>query len=146
MSRRVPAPAATYEQELLTAARNVARLQAKRRRYRRLLRELDAELRHERKMLKAIAGRNDERRPDVAPSRLTHGATGYVAEPRDVVTVKTRIDHLPAPDALGLDDWTLDDERAERAALADLAERFPNTTPDERRAMLRNPIPTAGVK
>ena len=82
MSRRVPAPAATYEQELLTAARNVARLQAKRRRYRRLLRELDAELRHERKMLKAIAGRNDERRPDVAPSRLTHGATGYVAEPR----------------------------------------------------------------
>jgi len=140
MSRRPGPPAATYEQELLTAARTVARLQAKRRRYRRLLREIDAELRHERKMLKAIASRNEpERRPDVAPSRLFHGASGYVAEP---VAKRAPLDVEP----FDLGDWWLDDERAERAALADLAERFPNTTPDERRAMLRNPIPTAGVK
>jgi hypothetical protein len=73
------APKATYENTLLDAARTVARLQAKRRRYRKLLREIDAELRHARKMLRALANRNDDRRPDIAPSRLTNGATGYVA-------------------------------------------------------------------
>jgi multidrug resistance efflux pump len=71
-------PAATYEQELLTAARAVARLQAKRRSLRKRLKEVEAELRHEKKMLRAVANRNDAPRPDVMPSRLFNGATGYV--------------------------------------------------------------------
>lgn len=100
-------PVATYEQELLTAARNVARLQAKRRRYRKLLREIDADLRHERKMLKAIAGRNDERRPDIAPSRLTNGATGYVvvaATPRPVTDQALEPFDVNPLDPTGTDD------------------------------------------
>lgn len=70
-------PAATYEQALLTAARKVATLQAKRRRYRKLLKEIDADLRHEKKMLRALATRDDAPRPDVAPSRLFGGTVGY---------------------------------------------------------------------
>lgn len=71
------APAATYEQALLTAARKVATLQAKRRRYRKLLKEIDVDLRHEKKMLRALATRDDAPRPDVAPSRLFGGTVGY---------------------------------------------------------------------
>lgn len=72
-------PRATYEQELVNAARAVARLQARRRRLRKDLREVDAGLRHERKMLRALmTRRDDDRRPDVMPSRLFGGATGHV--------------------------------------------------------------------
>lgn len=70
-------PKATYETTLLDAARTVARLQAKRRRYRKLLRDIDAELKHARKMLRGLANRDDERRPDVMPSRLFNGAVGH---------------------------------------------------------------------
>ena len=101
-------PKPTYEQELLNAARTVARLQAKRRRLRRQLKETDAELRHERRILRALANRNDERRPDVAPSRFFAGATGHVAA--------TGTDGAAAPpeatrtrDASGLADLDLDE-------------------------------------
>jgi len=80
-SKRAPVARATYEQELLTAARAVARLQTKRRALRRQLKEVEALLRHERRMLRALANRNDERRPDVMPSRLFGGATGYAPTP-----------------------------------------------------------------
>ena len=77
MTKRTITPKASYETTLLDAARTVARLQAKRRRYRKLVREIDAELKHARKMLRGIANKNDERRPDIAPSRLFNGATGH---------------------------------------------------------------------
>jgi multidrug resistance efflux pump len=73
-----PIPKATYEQELLNAARAVARLQTQRRKLRRQLKKVEADLRHERKMLRAIANRNDERRPDVMPSRVFGDAVGLV--------------------------------------------------------------------
>jgi chromosome segregation ATPase len=74
---RIVAPQ-TYEQELLNAARAVARLQSQRRSLRRKLRQLEVELRHERKILRAIASRNDERRPDVMPSRVFGDGVGLV--------------------------------------------------------------------
>lgn len=74
--RIVAAP--TYEQELLNSARAVARLQAKRRSLRRKLKQVDADLRHEKKMLRGIANRNDERRPDVMPSRVFGDGVGLV--------------------------------------------------------------------
>jgi len=80
-TKRAPVARASYEQELLTAARAVARLQNKRRALKRQLKEVEGELRHERKMLRALANRNDERRPDVLPSRLFGGATGYAPTP-----------------------------------------------------------------
>lgn len=73
-----PIPKATYEQELLTAARKVARLQVRRRTLRKAIKQVDADLRHERKMLRALANRDEDRRPDIAPSRLFGGATGLV--------------------------------------------------------------------
>jgi hypothetical protein len=81
MNRPIPKP--TYENELLTAARAVARLQAKRRSLRRRLREVEAALRHERRMLRALATRDQAAPPDVAPSRLFGGATGIAAHASD---------------------------------------------------------------
>jgi hypothetical protein len=69
----------SYEQEMLNGARAVARLQAKRRTLRRKLREVEQELRHEKKMLRALINRKDAPRPDVMPSRLFNGATAYAA-------------------------------------------------------------------
>ena len=69
----------TYETELLAAARAVARLQAKRRTLKRQLKQVAAELRHEKKMLRALAEKVDERRPDVWPSRVFGGGVGLVA-------------------------------------------------------------------
>jgi len=70
----------TYEQELLNAARAVARLQTKRRKLRKELKRVSAELHHEQKMLRGIANRNDDRRPDVMPSRLFGDGAGHVAK------------------------------------------------------------------
>lgn len=67
----------TYEQELLNAARAVARLQTKRRKLRKELKRVAAELRHEQKMLRGIATRNDDRRPDVMPSRVFGDGVGH---------------------------------------------------------------------
>jgi len=68
----------TYEQELLTAARAVARLQARRRTLKKQLKQVAAELRHEQKMLKALASRDESRRPDVFPSRVFGDGVGLV--------------------------------------------------------------------
>ncbi len=70
----------TYEQEIMNAARAVARLQAQRRRLRKQLKQIGTELRHEQKILKAIASRNDERRPDVFPSRVFGDGVGLVVK------------------------------------------------------------------
>lgn len=64
----------TYEQELLTSARAVARLQHKRRKLKKELKQVAADLRHEQKMLRGLAQRTE---PDVAPCRLFGGATGF---------------------------------------------------------------------
>jgi len=65
--------AQTFEAELMRCARNVARIQARRRRLKRELKRLEQELRTERKNLKAIAAVKE---PDVVPSRLFGSKVG----------------------------------------------------------------------
>lgn len=60
--------------ELLATARAIARLQAKARRLRRELKQVAAELRHERKMLRGLVARMDT--PDIAPSRVFGAGVG----------------------------------------------------------------------
>lgn len=76
----------SYEVELLAAARAVARLQAKRRQLRKQLKQVAADLRHEQKILRAIASRNDDRRPDVLPSRIFGDGVGRVVGPVERAT------------------------------------------------------------
>lgn len=63
----------THEDELIARARELQRLQTKRRRLRRNLRAVEADIKHVRKMLKAIKAASEGRRPDAAPDRLFGG-------------------------------------------------------------------------
>jgi hypothetical protein len=67
----------SYETQLIAAARGLQRLATKRRALVKRLKALDAEIRHERKMLNALRHGSEASRPDVAPSRLHAGVTGY---------------------------------------------------------------------
>lgn len=69
----------TYEEDLITRARELQRLATRRRKLRRQLKAVDVEIRQARKALSAVRRASEGRRPDVAPSRLTGGATGYAA-------------------------------------------------------------------
>lgn len=63
---------------LITQAKLVQRLQTERRKLRRKLAAVEKELKTERKALKALqADYDSRRRPDIAPSRLHSGTTGY---------------------------------------------------------------------
>lgn len=62
------------EKELLATARKVASLMGKRRRLKKLLKEVDAELRHERKFLKGLATAT---RHQSIPSRAFGDGVGY---------------------------------------------------------------------
>jgi phage shock protein A len=66
----------TYEDELIGRARELQRLATKRRRLRAQLKQLDQEIRHTRKAINAIKQASEDRRPDIAPMRLTAGVTG----------------------------------------------------------------------
>jgi hypothetical protein len=65
----------TREDELIARARELQRLLTQRRKLRRQLRAVDADVRHVRKMLKALKAESEQRRPDAAPSRLHAGVT-----------------------------------------------------------------------
>ena len=65
----------SYEDDLIKRARNVQRLATKRRRLKRQLKQVDAEIKLERKHLNAIKMASEGRRPDAAPSRLHAGVT-----------------------------------------------------------------------
>jgi hypothetical protein len=69
--------AASYENDLIKRARELQRLATRRRALRRQLKAVDADIRHARKMLNAIKQASAGRRPDIAPSRLHAGVTGY---------------------------------------------------------------------
>lgn len=66
----------SHEAELLRCARNVARLQTQRRKLKRQLKKTDADLRLERKHLRALANMN-LREPDILPSRLFGPGVGH---------------------------------------------------------------------
>jgi hypothetical protein len=68
---------ATRDNELIRTARTVLRLQRQIAKYRRQIRKAQAELKHERKVLRGLAYAADNQQS--APSRLTAGATGYAA-------------------------------------------------------------------
>ena len=68
----------SYEQSIIDHARALQRHLTQRRKLRRQLKACEAAVKHERKMLKAVQASSEQRRPDVMPSRLTNGATGYV--------------------------------------------------------------------
>jgi hypothetical protein len=65
-------PRTSYESQLLAAARRVGRLEGRARRLRAEVKQTEAELRHERKMLRALAASTPdvERRPDAPPLRI----------------------------------------------------------------------------
>lgn len=66
------------ERELLATARKVAHLQQRKRKLRRELKKVDADLKHEKKMLKALIAKDDPApRPDVVPSRVFGDAVGF---------------------------------------------------------------------
>jgi phage shock protein A len=69
--------ATAYEDDLINRARELQRLATKRRKLRRQLKAVDVEIRHARKALNAIKQASAGRRPDVAPSRLHGGVTGF---------------------------------------------------------------------
>lgn len=75
---RKRAVALTVEDELVALTRDVERLRRERRKWARKLRatekELKATRREQRALLAQIKG---ERAPDIMPSKLTAGATGY---------------------------------------------------------------------
>lgn len=68
----------TYEQELITVTRTIERLRTQARKLRRQLKrnkqDMAVERRHQKALLQSLAV---VREPDIMPSRLTHGATGY---------------------------------------------------------------------
>lgn len=68
----------TYEDEMIKRARELQRLATQRRKLKRQLKQCDSAIKHARKMLNAVRQASESRRPDVAPSRLTNGATGLV--------------------------------------------------------------------
>lgn len=67
--------AQTFEAEIVRCARNVARLQTRRRRLRREIKKIEVDLKAERKHLKALSMEN--RDPDVVPSRLFGEGVGH---------------------------------------------------------------------
>jgi len=69
----------TYEQEMLKAARDVARLQTRKRFLRRELKRVDKDLKHAKKFLRALVSRDSERRPDIIPSRVFGDGVGRLA-------------------------------------------------------------------
>lgn len=72
------------DSELIVSARTVLRLQRQIAKYRRQIKRAQIELRHERKMLRALAyAAENGHGQQTAPSRLTGGATGYVLPPRE---------------------------------------------------------------
>ena len=68
----------SYETDLILRARELERLLRSRRKLRRQLRAVEGDITHVRKVLKALQYASEGRRPDIAPSRLDAGATGYV--------------------------------------------------------------------
>lgn len=70
----------TIEAELVRTLRAITRLQTQARKLRRQLKQNKQDLRFERKALKALQGELEQRRPDIFPSRLDGGATGFVAD------------------------------------------------------------------
>lgn len=71
------APKLTRDSELIRTARAVLQLQRRIAKARRQIKAWQGDLKHERQMLRGLAYAA-ENRPDVAPSRLTGGTTGYV--------------------------------------------------------------------
>lgn len=67
--------AQTVEAELIRCARNVARLQTRRRRLKRELKKIDADLKLERRHLRSLA--MADREPDIVPSRLFGAGVGH---------------------------------------------------------------------
>lgn len=70
----------SYETDIITRARELQRLQTQRRKLRRQLRAVDTDIRLVRKVLKSLQHASEGRRPDIAPSRLNNGVTGYLRE------------------------------------------------------------------
>lgn len=74
-------PDASIEGELVRTVRAVTRLENQARRLRKQLKRNQADLRQERRNLKALKLRlGDERRPDVAPMRLFAGSVGITRD------------------------------------------------------------------
>lgn len=69
--------AQTFAVELMRCARNVARLQTQRRRLRRQLKKCEQDIKLERKHLKSLAAINEDRDPDIIPSRLFGDGVGH---------------------------------------------------------------------
>lgn len=67
----------TYEEDLIKRARELQRLATKRRKLKRQLKQVTVEMRHARKLLKAVQAASEGRRPDVMPNRLDGGASGF---------------------------------------------------------------------
>lgn len=80
----------TYEEDLIKRARELQRLATKRRKLKRQLKQVTVEMRHARKLLKAVQAASEGRRPDVMPNRLDGGASGFAmpaAEPAELTSV-----------------------------------------------------------
>jgi hypothetical protein len=73
--------AQTVEAELIRCARNVARLQTRRRRLKRELKKIDADLKLERRHLRGLA--MADREPDIVPSRLFGAGVGHRLRERE---------------------------------------------------------------
>lgn len=82
----------TNEQEILRAARNLARLGTQRRKLKRQLKQVEKDLRLERRHMKALVSLHATD-PDVIPSRLFGSGVGVSRGRRPVATVAD----LPAP-------------------------------------------------
>ena len=70
MAKKPKASRTTYEAQLMTAARNVGRLERRCRDLRKQLKVAAGELRHERKMLKALAGAKVDPFEQTPPMRV----------------------------------------------------------------------------
>lgn len=80
------APKLTRDNELIRTARVVLQLQRRIAKARRQIKGWQTDLKHERKILRGLAYAA-ENRPDVAPSRLTGGTTGFVRPALDTYCV-----------------------------------------------------------
>lgn len=65
----------SYEDELIQRARELQRLATRRRKLKRQLKAVDAEIKKARKILMQVKQSSEGRRPDLAPSRLHAGVT-----------------------------------------------------------------------
>lgn len=64
-----------YEDDLIRRARELQRLVTQRRKLKRQLRKVESDIKHARKLLAAVKQASEDRRPDIAPSRLHAGVT-----------------------------------------------------------------------